>query len=308
MIIRISSRPRIQTPHASILKNFLAQNPHCHLAYIDTNNLIPTITAHTSEPYQLPIKHIHDRNDEYQINWLIDEPPRTLELPLPAAQTQSKFTECQNAPIKLGCQIQPHRKNWVGTAGGPIKFKTPDGQNHWGIITNAHVSGTPTTPAERQIHQPNDTRPPIATTTIYAYPSPNQENYLDVALCDSRQGNAHKTSWEILEQPKLATTWTNATRGMPATKTGRTTGRTTGQVTATNAAARVNYGSFIALMLDLDVIQSTTPFSAPGDSGSLILNADTGQPIALLFAGSTTTTLAIPIRNIAKAVQISFKP
>lgn len=308
MTWRISSR--LTTTHANneILKRFMLNNPNCHLAYIEPGSLIPTITAHTQEPHNLPLTHLEKHTDEYAINWVFDHLPRTLELPLPYAQTQSKYTACQNAPIQLGCQIQPYRKNWVGTAGGPIKFRAPDGTTRWGLITNAHVSGTPTTNQEKQLHQPTDARPPIAVTTIYAYPSPNAENYLDVALADSKIHDGHKTAWEILDQPPIAITWANATKGDPVTKTGRTTGKTTGTVKATHAAARVNYGSFIALMLDLDVIQAQTPFSAPGDSGSLILHAETNRPLSLLFAGSSTTTLAIPIRNIAKAVQISFNP
>ena len=308
MIIRISSAPPINAPNAQILADFLRQNPHCHIAYIDTTTIIPTIHAHTAQAQQLATYHTTKYNENFAIQWHIDDAPTILTLPTPYLQQTSKYSACQNAPIKLGCQIQPNNKPWAGTAGGPIKFKTPDGKNHWGLITNAHVSGTPQTLRERQIHQPTDTKPPIGLTTIYAYPTPNGNNYLDVALVDTRLDNRHTTSWEILDLGSPAQTWTNAQPGTPAIKTGRTTGTTNGSVKQINVAARINYGSFTAIMLDLDMIQSNQTFSAPGDSGSLILNARTKQPISLLFAGSATTTLAIPIRNIAKAINLSFKP
>src|SRR5262245_62670461 len=50
------------------------------------------------------------------------------------------------------------------------------------------------------------------------------------------------------------------------------------------------------------VINSST-FSAGGDSGSLIVTNDTNhQPVALLFAGSSTTTIGNPIGEVLTKV------
>lgn len=309
MTYYISPRPRNLTIEQRILYQLLRNNPHAHTAFIDTTKTEPTITIQTNETNILLPRTAQTTDGPYNLNWQITEPPKTLLLPLPTPYAQTPTTKCYPAPVPLGCQIQPYKKPWVGTAGGPIKFTTPDTITHWGFITNAHVSGTPKTPTEHQIHQPDDTKPHIGITTVIAYPTPNQPNTLDVALVDAKVHGKHKTDWQIINIGKPNTAWSNATTGTPVIKTGRTTQTTTGRVTATAVAAKIDYGNFIATLLDLDAIQSDKgAFSAPGDSGSLILHAETKQPLALLFAGSTRTTLAIPIRNIAKQIKIAFKP
>jgi len=89
-----------------------------------------------------------------------------------------------------------------------------------------------------------------------------------------------------------------ATLGMDVQKYGRTTGHTQGQVTGLNATIDVAYASGTARFEDQIVITGRG-FSAGGDSGSLIVSkglllADR-RPVGLLFAGTTTTTLANPI-------------
>lgn len=86
--------------------------------------------------------------------------------------------------------------------------------------------------------------------------------------------------------------------GMSVQKYGRTTGYTVGQVTGLNATIDVAYVSGTARFEDQIVITGRG-FSAGGDSGSLIVSkglllADR-RPVGLLFAGTTTTTLANPI-------------
>ena len=81
-------------------------------------------------------------------------------------------------------------------------------------------------------------------------------------------------------------------------KFGRTTKRTHGQVTAINATVMVCYKVFFgfclksARFIDQLVIEPGT-FSGGGDSGSLIVTDDDAKnPVALLFAGSSTQTIA----------------
>jgi hypothetical protein len=89
-----------------------------------------------------------------------------------------------------------------------------------------------------------------------------------------------------------------ATLGMRVQKYGRTTGHTVGRITGINATLDVNYRGGIARFTGQIVI-SGDGFSTGGDSGSLIvtkglLYADR-RPVGLLFAGSTTNTIANPI-------------
>ena len=84
-------------------------------------------------------------------------------------------------------------------------------------------------------------------------------------------------------------------------KYGRTTGLTDGLITAINANVLVGYDSGTALFVNQIIIEPGG-FSAGGDSGSLVVavgkgrtKTDERKPVGLLFAGSTTITVANPI-------------
>ena len=90
----------------------------------------------------------------------------------------------------------------------------------------------------------------------------------------------------------------NALLGLPVQKYGRTTRLTHGQITGVNATVIVCYevsGSSCtkpARFVD-QIIITPGGFSGGGDSGSLIVTDDGNlNPVALLFAGSGTTTSA----------------
>lgn len=81
---------------------------------------------------------------------------------------------------------------------------------------------------------------------------------------------------------------------LPVQKYGRTTGLTTGTVTGVNATVMIKYDKGQARFIE-QVIISGGSFSAGGDSGSLIVTTDENRPVALLFAGSSSTTIGNPI-------------
>ena len=92
-----------------------------------------------------------------------------------------------------------------------------------------------------------------------------------------------------------------ASVGLKVKKYGRTTGLTKGDVVGINATVNVGYGVGTARFVN-QIIISPGNFSAGGDSGSLIVVDGKGRnkshknkPVALLFAGSTTYTIASPI-------------
>jgi hypothetical protein len=84
-----------------------------------------------------------------------------------------------------------------------------------------------------------------------------------------------------------------AVDGDVVTKSGRTTGVTTGLVIDTAGTITVGYGgSNVATFIEQVIVQDmTTPFSAGGDSGSLIMRQSDQKAVALLFAGGGTTTI-----------------
>jgi hypothetical protein len=86
--------------------------------------------------------------------------------------------------------------------------------------------------------------------------------------------------------------------GMRVQKYGRTTGHTVGQISGLNATLDINYRTGTARFTGQIVITGGE-FSTGGDSGSLIvtksfLMADR-RPVGLLFAGSSSNTIANPI-------------
>ncbi len=124
-------------------------------------------------------------------------------------------------------------------------------------------------------------------------------NVIDAAIALSNVeslGNA--TPGDGYGIPKSATEV--AYINMLVMKYGRTTGFTHGQVYAIDATINVRYGSGFARFVHQIVI---TPgaFSAGGDSGSLIVvdgGDDTQKPVGLLFAGSSSYTIANPIDDV----------
>ena len=103
-----------------------------------------------------------------------------------------------------------------------------------------------------------------------------------------------------------------ATLGMIVGKSGRTTGLTQGRVTAIGVSVNVNYGGGrVALFRNQIAIQSVNanPFSAGGDSGSLIWHWVNGvQPVGLLFAGGGGTTFGNVIGRALSALAIRLLP
>lgn len=108
---------------------------------------------------------------------------------------------------------------------------------------------------------------------------------------------------------------TSATVGMAVQKYGRTTGHTLGTVAEINVTVSVCFqtrGPFMCALSATFVNQFTiTPgdFSAGGDSGSLIVrNTTQANPVGLLFAGSSTRTIANPIGAVLSRFNVSIDP
>lgn len=91
----------------------------------------------------------------------------------------------------------------------------------------------------------------------------------------------------------------NALLGLPVQKYGRTTKLTKGTITGINATLNVCYEAYLGIFcirqarfVDQIIIEPGA-FSGGGDSGSLIVTDDANRsPVALLFAGSSTQTIA----------------
>lgn len=110
--------------------------------------------------------------------------------------------------------------------------------------------------------------------------------------------------------PRSATM--TAAVNMKVKKVGRTTGSTKGTVQAIYATVNVGYDSGVACFTGQIIISPGT-FSAGGDSGSLIVvdgkgrtKNDDRRPVGLLFAGSTTMTVANPIDPVLERFNVTI--
>jgi hypothetical protein len=103
---------------------------------------------------------------------------------------------------------------------------------------------------------------------------------------------------------------------LPVQKFGRTTGLTHGQISEINVTSAVCYANcqdiFLSKLAWFDdqiriIGSNTDPFSAPGDSGSLIILDDPEKnPVALLFAASENSTLANRIDLVLTRFNVSI--
>jgi hypothetical protein len=139
-------------------------------------------------------------------------------------------------------------------------------------------------------------------------------NNVDAAIAEVVPGEVD-TSGFILEigNPASTTAPDDSTAlGRTVAKSGRTTGLTCATINSVSTNVKVRYqqgcgkGRKFTVAYVNQVLISSNSFSAGGDSGSLIVTADTVRPIALLFAGSSTTTIGNRISDVTSALGVSF--
>jgi len=104
----------------------------------------------------------------------------------------------------------------------------------------------------------------------------------------------------------------NASNNLLVAKSGRTTGLTCGSVQSTSTSVKVQYqqgcnqGKKFTITYTNQVVVGGSGFSAGGDSGSLIVSQTGKRPTALLFAGSSSTTIGNPINEVLSQVFTSL--
>ena len=91
--------------------------------------------------------------------------------------------------------------------------------------------------------------------------------------------------------------------GMRVCKVGRTSDLTFGVITEIGAWVEVRFGHHTARFTGQLLIRGDDgqPFSRGGDSGALVLSADTLHPVALLFAANPLGSFATPLARVLDA-------
>jgi hypothetical protein len=137
------------------------------------------------------------------------------------------------------------------------------------------------------------------------------DNIMDAAIARSSTGElGNATLPNGYGVP--GTTPVNASVGAGVQKYGRTTELTKGEVSEVNVTVTVCYAGFAIFCTKSarfvgQVTVTPGSFSSGGDSGSLIVTDDGSKnPVALLFAGSSTRTIGSPIGPILTRFNVSI--
>jgi hypothetical protein len=133
----------------------------------------------------------------------------------------------------------------------------------------------------------------------------DQANFIDAAIAKIINKNDVKSAILTIgdvQQPPISPAMYQSVR-----KHGRTTGHTVGVIMDLAADIRVRFGQKLANFEDQLAIQGVNGlFSQGGDSGSLIVDAMTRRPVALLFAGGGNQTFACPINRVLSRFDVDI--
>jgi hypothetical protein len=129
--------------------------------------------------------------------------------------------------------------------------------------------------------------------------NPAASNVVDAAV--ARPTSAESVLDEILQIGPISGT-APAQLGMHVRKSGRTTGLTTGTISILHATVTIDYGSGRTARFEEQII--TSPMSSGGDSGSLLVDANSPRAVGLLFAGSEQTTIHNPIQDVLDTLEV----
>jgi hypothetical protein len=230
---------------------------------------------------------------------------RFMPPPMPNPRTKIR-------PARPGCSVgfQDPKNQFImaGTFGALVR----QGQKRF-VLSNNHVLADENKlPIGSSIFQPgllDAGNPPntgvIARLTKFKPLVLGVSNDVDCAIAQLTATNLATNSILFIGPPKGKTT---AQIDMVVHKFGRTTGFTVGRVTSIETDVSVQYEAGVMTFADQIIIVglNAQPFSASGDSGSLILERSTNRAVGLLFAGSASHTIANHIDAVLQAMNVTL--
>jgi hypothetical protein len=201
-----------------------------------------------------------------------------------------------------------------GTLGAVVE----DSSHTQFILSNNHIlADTDTATPGDDVSQPGlvdvgcvPTAANSHTVGHYSVTKPLGTANIDAALAQVVPG-AVSTTGNILEVGVPSSTEATPVVGEGVAKSGRTTGLTCATIGSVSTNVLVEYqrgcgkGKKFRIHYVNQVLVNGSTFSAAGDSGSLIVTQAKAQPVALLFAGSSTTTIGNPISDVTNAFGVT---
>ena len=209
---------------------------------------------------------------------------------------------------------------------GTIACRVKDNQGRYFALSNNHVfANSNDAQVGDNILQPGaydgGTSPEDAIGTLYDFQQvqfDGSDNMIDAAITLTTPAQLNYSTLQGGYGAPASTT-VSAFIGQQVQKFGRTTRLTHGQITELNVTLNVCYKcndpmcwscSKLARFVGQIAITSNTPpdeFSAGGDSGSLIVTDDENRnPVALLFAGNPSRSIANPIDLVLQRFNITI--
>jgi hypothetical protein len=220
----------------------------------------------------------------------------------------------QTKPIKLGTSGgNVNDKSRAFCCSGTLGALVTKGGSAQYILSNNHVLARLNKAASGEdISQPglidNNCGVLQSVADFSEAPGLGGTTNVDAAIAQV-QPNAVDSEGKVIDLETISSTAGAPALNLSVMKSGRTTGLTTGNISSF-ADVNVQYQSgcgsgkkFVVSYTDQIVIAGSG-FSAGGDSGSLIVSNDSRsckQPVGLLFAGSSTTTIANRIGDVITA-------
>ena len=230
-------------------------------------------------------------------------PPAPALAPMPNPRTTIK-------PARPGCSIGFRDPNNQFIMAGTFGALVSRGTKRF-VLSNNHVLADENNlPLGSSIFQPgflDAGNPPhnrvIARLSKFVPLVIGGSNSVDCAIAELTSANAATNAVLFIGPP---TGKKPAQIDMIVHKFGRTTGFTVGRVTSIETDVSVQYEAGVVSFQDQIIIQglAAQPFSAAGDSGSLILERSTNRAVGLLFAGSSSHTIANHIDAVLSALNV----
>lgn len=217
----------------------------------------------------------------------------------PTRQPQLQFLGNPRAsimnPMQGGISISDSFSGGYGTLGGLVYDRETGDEM---ILSNYHVlSGSPMVRPGSPILQPGRGDGGRQTVATFVRHGMNAGIDAAVARLNGRRALTH-TQYQL----GAPTGVTEPILGMRLVKSGRASGITRGMVTAIEGVVKIRYRMgerLIRRVCHIVPVSNGLQASAPGDSGSFWLNADTNEAVGLHFAGADQPEYALAINMAA---------
>lgn len=225
----------------------------------------------------------------------------------------TRYTYEQPLPIKLGTSGgNLHDETSMFCCSGTLGALVSKNGTQYILSANHVLARSSQAAIGEGISQPGlvdtncGTKPYHVVANLSKFAKLGGSTNVDAAIAKVRSG-AVNTGGAILTIGRPSATPIVGAVNMHVAKVGRTTGLTCANIAATNLSVKVEYstkcggGSTFVVLYTNQLLMNGSKFSAAGDSGSLIMRVGSAQPVGLLYAGSSTSTVANRIQDVSKA-------